>query len=1380
MARASDFSWVWGWLPLDDKYEWDSIFTIDEAFDNKYYNITFAAISVLYKILKAINIILLPIAILLGHWLASLAVLILSVVRLSILVLILKVFGDGFEIHQEVVRPFFSTMWNTGECLSMSSLLTYFPMIRFRVCQAIEIVREHLVSIRDELYEITGIDFHYPDLPDGDITHIQTSDTRAERWMRQLVQEDRIRRQARQDEQDRIAEAENRRRGIENERIGLVWMGLQSRGPPDHQRLRERSGLSLVAALRPREVTLAGSFRASDPVSPPPAREPAPVPSPAPAPADARPIPSGREIKRAWEEGRYISLGPRRTVVKDSSTQTEPTDLASHGTMTEPIELPLQPHVSRGVQTDLVEPPAQEEPEAPVVVPELPVSEPNPDPASPEDTQRSLDRGKALNGPEPTINTNLVIIHEDKAEDEVKEPEYSAVSSRLPASIALPDSPKPTTDAESELVQTHATVLDHPYAIESLPHTPAPAILKPTRQPPVHSTTSAPETSRRIGRGPKSSIRGLKSKEPKGIKTEEKMYEISMRLLEEQPPSSLKSVETQQVIDTTTTSANVSTYYTPISHHDSKHDIQRSPVVRYPLTLELPWPETTEPHATPESTSVSDALTSDPIGIASGAQDDQSEASLQTFAELFSSVVSAENESFTGCQSATVFPNTERNQQAMTEAYENVSKETSLLKVNDGGAALPSASTPLVSNTLSQSVSERTSIGQLSSSHGTSSIPLLEEIEDIEISLDQIIATSLLPRYNESEEYIYDDSLDGHDVVGKQQESLDGGPETPAARTNPHDSDEEMGSFEPGAAGDPGVSSKEEQTPPASTIYDAQMADVWRPNEEESKRIGDAAQDLFKDLMDHDDEDSSEDTKPEREPSMSPMREIVTEDQQANLEDTPMQDMQSSAPPAITAGLHLPIQQPEGPRVQAQPFISPESRPVGQGMSPREEAKLADMLVAAFEEHGPDTPTQDAQPPSVRPQPLTSADPLLEAFRARLKAAETEPQPDKYYAQVPKDRDPPDPVKEATADQRANRKIAKPMSRAHKYTPAAQSTLQSVSQGQPHSQSETLRQTPSQVNEDRGVDIAEMDLAARSLLDLAAATGIVVGNDASNQAASPSGKDSSHKDTDAQKTDAHITSSQKTSTHETNMQESSISDPEVERQTAMTLPEEQSGPNSQQPQSASASILSAKSQPSLVQSTPTQTLPAQPSPAAASTAAAQQHTPTTNNSPTAAGPINTQQQPSICPVMHGGLLLPEGNPTLSNPTATATPAPKKSGPDPEKVAEFHRKKQAQLKKQRPKKPVNIFMQTKRPAAVPSTPNTPQKNPNSSTQGRSPSLTAIDEGDKNTKAGLDLLFGVPGSNKKKQGLQIIDINDIPDHQRTRIQKDDAGRKDEEEE
>ncbi|KAF4951921.1 hypothetical protein FGADI_7143 [Fusarium gaditjirri] len=1136
MARASDLSW----LSLDDNSEWNYIFTMDKPFNNKYYNITFTAISILYKILKAIYTLLVPIAILLGRWLASLTVLILFAVRLSILVLIPKIFGDGFEGHQEVLRPFFSVMWNIWGC----------------------------------------IDFHYPDLPDGNKTHIQPSDTRAEQWMRQLVQEDRIKRQARQNEQDRIAEAENRRKNIENERIGLVWTGLQSRGPPAHQRLRERSGLSLVAAPRPRKVTLAGSFRASDPVSPPLAREPAPIPShapdpptpsplPAPALADARHIPSGREIKRAWEEGRYNSLWPRRTVVKDRSTQTELIDLASHGIMTEPIELLPQPRVSRGVLTHLVDLPAQKEPEVPVVVPELPVSERSPDPASPEDTQRSLDKGKALDGPKPTIDTNLVIIHEDKAEDEVKEPEYSAALSPLPAFISLPDSHKPTTDARPELMQC----------------------------------------------------------------------------------------------------------------------------------------------------------------ITSGAQDNQSEASLQTFTHPFSSVVPTENEYFTASQSATVYPYTERNRQAMTAACENVSKETSLLNIDEDEANLPSASTPFLPNTPNHYVSEKASIGKLFSSHGTSSIPPLEEIEDMEVSLDQMITTS---------------AYHG-----------DGG-------------------FEPGATGDPGVSTEEEQAPLASTTDDAQMVDVWRPNEEESKKIEDAAQDLFKELMDQDDEDSSEDTIPEREPSMSPRREIVAECQQANLKATPMQDVQSSAPPAITAGLQLPIQQPEDPSVQVQPFISPESRPEGQGVSPREEdAKLAEMLVASFEEDDPDTPSQDAQP-------LPSADPLLEAFRARVKAAETEPQTDKYYPQVPKDLDSPDPVKEATAEQRANRKIAKPMSRAHKYTPAAQPTLQSVSQGQPYLQSEKLQQTPSQANEDRGVDIAEMDSAACSLLELAAATGIIVGNDASNQAASPADQESIHKDTNAQETDVQNTSSQKTNTHVTNMQESSISDPEVERPKATTLPEEQPAPNSQQPQKASTSILLAQSQHSLVQSTPTETLPAQPSPAVSSTAAAQQHTPTTNNSPPIAGPSNTQQPPSICPVMHGRLLLPGGNPTLFNTTATGTSALKKSGPDPEKVAELHKKKQAQLKKQRSKKTVCVFMQPKRPAAVPPASNTPQMNPTSSTQGRSPSLTAIDESDVNVKADLDSTFGAPGSNTKKQGLQIIDIKDIPDHQRIRIQRHDAGRESDEEE
>ncbi|KAH7269473.1 uncharacterized protein BKA55DRAFT_548679 [Fusarium redolens] len=1222
MTRASDLSRAWGWLPLDDNCEWDSIFTIHECFDNEYHNVIFAIISVLYIIINKIHFIfLMAITILLGHWHAvSLVELILSVITLSLLVIIPRVFRYGYENHQEVVRPFFSTMWKIWFFLSLPSIFTYFPMVWFRACQAIEIVRKYLVSIRDELYNITGLEFQYPDLPDGDVTHLQPRDTRAERWMRLLVQEDRSRRKARQDEQDRIAEAENRRQIIENERIEFAWTGLQSRGPPTRQRLRERSGLSLIATPRPREVTLAGSFRASDPVSPSPAREPAPAATPAPAPADTGTVQSGQEIRRDWVEGRLRNRRPGRILVKDSSTQTDPTDIANHGMMTEPTELHPQPYVSRGVQTDLVEPPSHEEPEAPVVVPDLPVSEPSPDPASPEDTQRSPDKGKSRDGPEPTINSHLVFIYERKAEDEVKEPECSTVSSPIPASIPLHDSPKPATDAEPRHVQTHATVHAPPNTIESVPRTSAPAILKSTRQAPVHPTASAPEASRRIGRGPKSSIRRLQPKENNGIRRQtrkdvpsrnirqanrhqikrEKMYDIFMGSLEEQSPSPIKPLETQQVIDTTT-----------------------------------------------------------------------------------------------------------------TEACENVSEETSVL----------------------------------------------EKIIDIDAMLDASIATSPVHGCNESEESeedIYGDSLDGNDDKENQQENLVGVPETPAERTGPDHRDEEMGSFEPGAAEDAGVSTKEEQVPIASPTDDAQMVDVWRPNEEESQRIGDAAPDVFRDLMDQDDEDSSEDTKPKREPSMSPMRWIVTEDQQGSIEDTPMQDVQSSAPPGITAGLHLPIQQPEDPSVQAQPFTSPESPPVYQAMPQEEQDDLAKMMEAEFSKDGPDTPTQDAQPLSAHPQPLTSGDPHLEAFRARVKAAETKPQPDKYYGlQVPRDLDPPDPVKEATAEQRAKRKIAKPISRTHKCTSTAQTTPQSVSQGQPYTQSETLRQTPAQVTADEGGDIAEMDSPARNLLLLASDMGIVVGNDASDQ-------ESSHQDTNAQETDSQSANNQETNTQEANMQESAVSDTEVERQTATTQPEEQTAPNSQKPQSTPAPILSAESQ---------------PSPAAA----AQQHTPTTNNSPTVAGPSSTQQQPSIRPMMMGGLMLPGGNPTLCNPTATATPAPGKSGPDPEKIAEFHRKKQAQLKKPRPKKPVGLFIQKKRPAAVPSTPNTPRGNPNSSTQGQSPSLGAIDEGDENRqKTDRELTFGIPGSNKKKQGLQIIDINDVPDHQRNRMQKDDAGRKDEEEE
>ncbi|KAF5537167.1 hypothetical protein FMEXI_10041 [Fusarium mexicanum] len=1507
MARESDPSWLWDWL-------WDSIITPDKLFDTKHCIITLTTIYVLYKVLKTMGIVLVPTTILLSNCLVSLVAPILPVVSMFILFL--------QSVLKSLLWPFFWPVWTVWEYLTMPSILTTLVMIKSMACQAMEMVKEYLISTQDELSEITGAEFRYNGAPDGNITGIQPSHTGAEQRVRQRAEEDNTTRQAQVlNEQNRLAEAENERlrienerRRIENERTDLVWEGLQSRGLVNRQRLRELNRPRLLDASRPGEATLAGSFRAGGPVSLPPALEPAPRPSttpgssttpgpsttagpstipgpltimgpltvlgtltvlghpttpgppppapgpsppppapgpsppppppappptpapppapappptpapsptptpparpplPVPAPADTRPIPRGQDIQRAWKEGWYKTLGPKRTVVKNASTQTELTDLASRGMEAKPLELPPRSCVSQGVQTDPVDTPVQEEPEASVVVPELLVSEPSPDPASPEDTdtQASLDKGKALEDPEPRVNANLVIIQENRAEDEIKEPEHSAVPSPLPASIALPDSPEPTTDAEPEPVQTHATGLDRPTAI----HSSVSAFMRSAR-------LSGTGTSRRNERAPKSSIGGAKSKGQKDTSRQSrrgtttrsskkanaeryedkraKMYEMSMGLLDQQPPSSFKSLKTQQVIGTTTTSASVPIPSTPMSHDDSKHDIQASPVVRHLLPPELPLPETTDRQATPENSSVSIVSTSDPIDTASGAQVVQGEASLQTFPEPLSSVVSAENEPLTGHQSTTVDPSTERSQQALTkaliEACENASKETPLVKVNEDETTLPPALKPFLSNTLGHSVSEGTSIGQQPSSPGPSSIPTLREIEDIDTSLDELIAASAQRVYSESDEDIYGDSLDGHDVVENQQERLDGGPETQAAKTTPQDSDEEMGTSEHGAAG------LEEQPFPVSATNDAQMTDVWRPNEDETRRIGEASQDVFKFLMEEDDEDAWEDMEPEREPSTSPMRDIEDEDQQANINDTAMQDMQLPAPPAIPA---FTFQQPGAPTIKI-------------GMTEQEEEELAEELIDALmedrEEDSDDRPSQDVQPLIAPPQPfvwpprppppqppiappqpfvwpsqppispispisplspISSSSPiqpplspgrLLENFRARVKAAAAEPQTDKDKPYKPgiTDNDPIDPVKEATAEQRATRKIAKPMLRACKNTSA-------VSQGQPHTQPGTLQQTPSQVNEDSRADIAEMDEAALGLLDLAAAAGIVVGNNASNQAVSPPDKDSSHKDTDAQQTDAHITNSQKANTHETNIQESSTRDHEVERPTATTLPEEQSEPNSQQPQSASASTLQAESRPSLVQITLTQTPADQPSPAAASTAAARQNTPTANTSPIVAGPNNTQQQPDIRPVIVGGLALPGGNPTLYNRTRTATPARVNSGPTPEELAEFSRKQQERLTMRRQNKPPpSVFMQPRRPAPAPA-PSTPRRN--SSTQGRSPSLTTTGEGDENKKADMEATFGTPDTNKKKQGPKIIDIRDIPNHIRDQMKEHDA--------
>ncbi|KAF9774391.1 hypothetical protein IL306_007609 [Fusarium sp. DS 682] len=489
------------------------------------------------------------------------------------------------------MRPFFSDMRRIWVCLSMPIILTYFPSVEFRACQGVETARKYLVSVLDEIYNVTEFEFRYPGLPDGDITHPQPGDTRAERWMRSLVQEDSDRRKARQDEQDRIAEAEKRRHKIEDEKVDFALKGIRSREPPTKQRIRRQPGLSSRLSPSPRQQTVPGIFRASGPASPR----------------------TGRETRDELSGGGFRYRGLKFPVYKHCSTQTDPED---------PIEPASQQYVTIGVQTDLKESPAQKEPEAPAAVPKLPVPEPSPEPASPEDTPNSPDKGKAHDGPKPTINFNLVIVSETGAADEVQESESSAAPTPVSASIPLQDSPKPEPEVKPEPVRATVTALSIPKPIESFPlnpasapapaptptptPAPAPAIQTPARQGPVHLTKPIPETHKRIDRTLQSSTRHLKSKANAGKSNQTqgasvrksrrtskdeyklgKSLEIYMTRTQEPPsPSFVKPRETPKVTDTTTMSTNVTNHSILFSHHDSEHDARNSSVSKYPTGLE--------------------------------------------------------------------------------------------------------------------------------------------------------------------------------------------------------------------------------------------------------------------------------------------------------------------------------------------------------------------------------------------------------------------------------------------------------------------------------------------------------------------------------------------------------------------------------------------------------------------------------------------------------------------------------------------------------------------------------------------------------------------------------------------------------------------------
>ncbi|KAF4340551.1 hypothetical protein FBEOM_5491 [Fusarium beomiforme] len=1070
MARGTNLTRARYLLPLDENCQWDSIFTIHECFDKEYNSIVVITVTVLYRLLTWMpNIFLAALAItLFGRRPASLIPLIVSTIVLFLLVLIPIVFRDEYESHRQVAGPFFSEMRRIWVYLSMPITPTYFASVKFWICQGVEMARKNLVSFRDEICNLTEFEFRYPDLPDGDITNPQPGDTRAERWMRPL-----------------IAEFEKIRQQINDTKACLAWKGIRSREPPAKQRIRQQSGLSSRPSPSPRQQTIPRIFRASSPDSPK----------------------TGRELRDELRSRGFRYRDQRFSVYKDRSTQTEPADA---------IKPAAQPYVTRGVQTDLKESPAQKEPETPVTVPKLPVSQPGAEPASPEDKPSSPDKGKAWDGPKPTINSNLVIVSEAEAKVKVKEPESSAAPTPVPSAIPLPDSPMPEPEVEPKPTRTPIIVNTPPKLIELflrttapvLSPTPtlAPALRTPTRQDPDHPAKPIPETHKGTHQTLKSPTRQLRSKENAGRRNH--LPDGSIRKIRRTSKDEARLEEiTPKIIDPTTTSTVTSNVEPPRPNNPEGLNIsQRIPV----FGTTTSGPEETLPHPID---GMETALAPTPFRLP--------------------------------------FPSTPRH---------SVFERTSIEPVR-----------PLEMRQLA----------------GSDSTNVSSMTNHIDISLGEIMpqGAKIVPPDKDKEmiDCPESDPVESVDMDTQQKEALE---------VLPTD--------------------------------DAQMIDAERPSPEAQQRIGEAALEVFGSLMDFSDEGSLG--------SSAPGSDLMEYSGQESPDHTaPKPEHLKNPMSGISAG-----------DVQ-------DEKDDGVILTKLKASKFKDSEKDTQDAQSSSTQPPSTQLPSIKPKPSSINDPLLEAFHARAADTKVEPTKQDRYdtVLVPNDLDPLDPVKLATTEELAGRKIAKPKSRSDKSAPFVETFSHSVSQGgssqqpQRHTQDQISHQTPVQAPERKTIDIVEMDEAALGILDLAKSMGI---------------------------TETHVqsTDSQETNTQGTDKQDSAISGPEIKEQTATAKPAESAALSSQQPQSNSASMLLAGSQPSPIPPTPTRTLLPE--------VVAQQQTSTENGSAVEAGPSDIQKLPKFSPIVMGGLMLPGGN-TKYNPTAIVTPATEQAGPvpSPENIAEPRRK-----------------------------------------------------------------------------------------------------------
>ncbi|KAF5669301.1 hypothetical protein FHETE_5059 [Fusarium heterosporum] len=379
----------WLWLPLRDGCEWDSIFIIHKCFDDNYNNIVLALIRVLLEIFMAIPLnFWLFMAFHYRRYLASLPLLvILSILGFPVW-FFATIFWDDYERQRDAVEASFYIMRKIWLFLALPNFVFYSSNIKLRLRQGIVKMQEAIVSVSDYVHNIFDFEINFPETEDRDVLALDSQDTGAERWVKKLIKEAKIKRQAMRDEEARVQEQKDRAKQVA---------------------LFEKQQIDRMLDVTSKALSLR-RYR-------PDSRRAHYDPS----------TPSDRKLLVEW-----LKLERKRRTYVNSSTQTYEVDFAAYKLPMKPLGSTPRGYVSHGVQTELVKPPTYEE--SKVVDIEC-IADPTVDPVSSEcwevmpelakvvpeareetieiveDTSQPIDKGKGLADPESTINSNMTIIY---------------------------------------------------------------------------------------------------------------------------------------------------------------------------------------------------------------------------------------------------------------------------------------------------------------------------------------------------------------------------------------------------------------------------------------------------------------------------------------------------------------------------------------------------------------------------------------------------------------------------------------------------------------------------------------------------------------------------------------------------------------------------------------------------------------------------------------------------------------------------------------------------------------------------------------------------------------------------------------------------------